>query len=160
MQAAAENPREFTGRHMLVITLAFFAVIIGVNFVMAYLANSTWSGLVVANGYVASQSFNADEAVAKAQEARGWKVVLNHGTGTIMLNFADRNAAPLSGMKVTGQARRPTSERQDKMLDFGEAGQGNYSAPADLAPGLWEIVIAASESGDTVYRKTYRIVVK
>lgn len=160
MQAAAHRPREFTGRHMLAITLGFFAVIIGVNFIMAYLANSTWSGLVVANGYVASQSFNADEAIAKAQQARGWQVELSHQAETIALSFRDHSFAPLNGMKVTGQARRPASEREDMALSFAESAQGNYAAHASLAPGLWEIAVAASSGGETVYRKTYRIVVK
>lgn len=160
MQAAVDKPREFTGRHMLAITLAFFAVIIAVNFVMAYLANSTWSGLVVANGYVASQSFNSDEAVAKAQEARGWKVAVGHDAGRLTISFTGRDAAPLGGMTVTGQLRRPTSERDDKSLSFSEAGRGNYAATARLNSGVWDVEIAASANGETAYRKTFRFVVK
>ena len=38
--------------------LAFFGVIIAVNVVMATLASTSWTGLVVENSYVASQEFN------------------------------------------------------------------------------------------------------
>ena len=51
--AMTASEKQFTGKHMLASIIGFFAVIFGVNFTMAYLANSTWSGLVVANGYVA-----------------------------------------------------------------------------------------------------------
>ncbi|RWK14298.1 FixH family protein, partial [Mesorhizobium sp.] len=58
MTANAEKPRVFTGRHMLAIILAFFGVVIAVNLTMATLANTSWTGLVVENTYVASQQFN------------------------------------------------------------------------------------------------------
>ena len=52
------SPR-FTGRHMAAIMLAFFGVVIAINFTMATLAETTFGGTVVDNSYVASQSFNA-----------------------------------------------------------------------------------------------------
>lgn len=58
MTAQTDKPKEFTGRHMLAIMLAFFGVIIAVNGVMATFATRSWSGLVVENTYVASQQFN------------------------------------------------------------------------------------------------------
>ncbi|HLA02420.1 MAG TPA: FixH family protein, partial [Aestuariivirga sp.] len=45
--------RTFTGWHMAAITISFFAVIIAVNLTLAVFASSSWSGLVVANSYVA-----------------------------------------------------------------------------------------------------------
>jgi nitrogen fixation protein FixH len=155
MQADASKPHEFTGRHMLAIMLTFFAVIAGVNLAMAYLANSTWSGLVVSNGYVASQSFNADEARAKTQEALGWKVGLTHDPAGLAFSFAGRNAEPLGGLAVTGQLRRPATERDDLRLAFHEGRRGTYTAAATLASGVWDIEIDAA-----TYRKTFRFVVK
>ena len=93
---SATAPREFTGRHMLASILAFFGVIIAVNLTMAYFANSTWSGLVVANGYIASQSFDDDLAKARAQDAMGWTVEVSHETNRVKVSFADRSNAPLS----------------------------------------------------------------
>ena len=159
MQTVAHRPREFTGRHMLVIVLAFFAVIIGVNMAMAYLANSTWSGLIVANGYVASQSFNADEATAMAQDARGWKVGVVNDLTSLTFSFADRNATPIGGLSVTGQLRRPTTERNDQALTFEENSRGTYAAPAKLATGIWDVELTATEGDAVAYHKTYRLVV-
>ena len=44
--------RTFTGWHMAVITISFFAVIIAVNLTLAVFASTSWTGLVVANSYV------------------------------------------------------------------------------------------------------------
>ena len=56
--------RPFTGRHMAMILVAFFGVVIVVNLIMARYASSTFGGIVVENSYVASQEFNKwlDEA--------------------------------------------------------------------------------------------------
>jgi nitrogen fixation protein FixH len=43
---------------MAMILVAFFAVVIAVNLLMARLAISTFGGVVVENSYVASQHFN------------------------------------------------------------------------------------------------------
>ena len=40
-------PRIRRGRHMLLIILGFFGVVIGVNVTMATLASKSWTGLVV-----------------------------------------------------------------------------------------------------------------
>ena len=69
--------RPFTGRHMAIIIISFFAVIIAVNLTMAYFARSSWTGLVVKNSYVASQSFNRDAEIARQQQALGWQMTLN-----------------------------------------------------------------------------------
>ena len=79
----ANVQKEIKGGHVLAMLIAFFGVIITVNMVMAYFANSTWSGLVVKNGYVASQEFNTNLARAKAQEALGWNVGFSFDKNTI-----------------------------------------------------------------------------
>ena len=54
--------REFTGKHMLAIMIAFFGVVFAVNFTMVYFSRHSWTGLVVENSYVASQEFNEKTA--------------------------------------------------------------------------------------------------
>ena len=50
--------RTFTGWHMATILVSFFAIVVGVNLLMARFATSTFGGVVVENSYVASQQFN------------------------------------------------------------------------------------------------------
>ena len=157
---SATASREFTGRHMLASVLAFFGVIIAVNLTMAYFANSTWSGLVVANGYIASQSFDDDLAKVRAQDAMGWTVEVGHETNRVKVAFADRSSMPLTGMTVTGKLRRPTTDRQDQTLAFTSEGAGRYMAEAALAKGVWDVEITATGPAGETYRKTYRLYVK
>ena len=89
--------------------VAFFGVIIAVNCVMACFANSTWSGLVVANGYVASQSFDKDLAKAR-RPGRAWlERRLRLDRERVQLTFADAKA----GQKIDGldHHRRAASAR-------------------------------------------------
>ena len=62
----------FTGWHMLTVMCLFFAVIIAVNVTMAVFAGSSWSGLIVKNTYVASQTFNEDVDRVKKMKAKGF----------------------------------------------------------------------------------------
>jgi len=158
--AAAAPEKQFTGRHMLIITLSFFAVVVGVNLAMAYFANSTWSGLVVANGYVASQSFGKDLEKARAQEALGWAVDLRHEQGRLAVTFTDRANGRLSALSVTGTLRRPTTDKLDQQLTFAAAGPGSYATDAKLQPGIWEVEIDAADAAGETYHKTFRFLVK
>ena len=57
---------EITGRQVFAVTAGAFGIIIAVNVTMAYKAISTFPGLEVQNGYIASQTFEAEK---RAQEA-------------------------------------------------------------------------------------------
>ena len=48
MKSALAHPREFTGRHMLVLMLAFFGVVIGVNIALAVSHQAVGALLVAA----------------------------------------------------------------------------------------------------------------
>lgn len=159
--AVAAPQKQLTGRHVLAMLVAFFGIVIGVNLLMAYLANSTWSGLVVANGYVASQSFDKDLAKARAQEALGWQVGFSGEANRIRLTFADAKGQKIDGLTITGALERTVTDAQDQKLTFSSMGSGVYSAPANLTPGVWEVEVDAK--GNTAipdYHKIFRFVVK
>jgi nitrogen fixation protein FixH len=156
--AATQKP--LTGWHVLAMLVAFFGVIIGVNLTMAWFANSTWSGLVVANGYVASQSFDKDLAKARAQEALGWKVEFTASENRIRLTFEDRDGRKLESLSITGSLERTVTDKQDQALTFSAMGAGVYTAPATLSPGVWEVEIDAKGDGVADYHKIFRFVVE
>ena len=156
--ATATTSKQFTGKHMLASIIGFFAVIFAVNFTMAYLANSTWSGLVVANGYVASQSFDKDLARQRQQDALGWNVALSHIDGRIRITFMDAAKTKIEGLAITGKLERPVTDRQDQMLTFTSMGSGVYTAPATLTPGVWEVEIEATSDAVPSYRKIFRFI--
>ena len=145
---------------MLAVTVAFFAVVIGVNLTLAYFANSTWSGLIVKNGYVASQDFSKDQQGARAQEAVGWKAALQRKDDGLRVTFAARDGTPLSYLAVTGILRRPATENQDLMLAFAETAPGLYTASAAPGSGVWDLEIDAKDRAGSPFRKTWRFVVE
>ncbi|MFD2579774.1 FixH family protein [Novosphingobium colocasiae] len=94
----------FTGRHMATILVLGFGVVIGINFLMAHYAVSTFGGVVVENSYVASQDFNRwlDEAAKEkgaGLESAGdapvrWQALRPHRTGPVGGNAVGRRLAP------------------------------------------------------------------
>ena len=156
----ASVQKELRGGHVLAMFLAFFGIIFAVNFLMAYLANSTWSGLVVENGYVASQSFNSDLAKARAQEALGWNVGFSYDKDSVKISFADAKGQKIDTLNLTGKLQRTVTDKEDQVLTFGWMGSGAYVAPARLAPGLWEVEVDGKGNGVADYHKIFRFVVK
>ena len=159
--AMAATQKQLTGWHVLAMMVTFFGVIISVYLTMAYLANSTWSGLVVANGYVASQSFDKDLAKARAQEALGWSVGFSNEANRVRITFADANGAKIDGLTITGDLGRTVTDKEDQTLTFSSMGSGVYTAPANLTAGVWEVEVdAKGNAAIPDYHKIFRFVVK
>jgi nitrogen fixation protein FixH len=153
------SERQFTGRHMLAIMLAFFGVIIAVNLLMATMANRSWTGLVVKNSYVASQQFNRKREEGRAQDALGWRGTLEIGNGQVAYGLVDAagRAVPLGA--VTAIFRRPAYEAEDQTLVLAEAGEGRHAVTQPIRDGIWIVEIDAEVGLERPYRDVRRIVV-
>lgn len=139
--------RRFTGRHMLTIMLAFFGVVVAVNFTMATLAARTFGGTVVDNSYVASQRFNTWLAEGKAQERLGWTAMLGlDDARRIEVSVRDA-AALLAGAELQAVARHPLGRAPDVALSFRSAGEGAYVSRSALPPGRWVVHLEIRHGG-------------
>lgn len=146
-----------TGRHILCGMVAFFTVIVSVNLTMAVLASRSWTGLVVENGFVASQSFNRNLAEARRQAARNWSAEFGYRDGHLEFLPRDKGGEALSGFTVKVNLQRPATDRDDTSLTLREGQRGKYAAAAAIRHGQWDAeVIATSPSGE-VFRQIYRI---
>ncbi len=150
---------EITGRHVLFIMLAFFGTVVAVNVTMAINAAGSWSGLVVKNSYVASQSFNKRIAKAEEQAARGWQHDLVLEKGQLVFSLMDANGSPISLAEGSVSIGRPASEVQDQELTLIRQGEGRYVAPITLAPGRWQAHVRAMTSDGQDWRLRYRLTV-
>lgn len=148
---------EFTGRHMLFVMLAFFGVIIAVNFTMAYFARSSWTGLVVQNSYVASQQFNEKMAETRAQEALGWNGMLSVENGRVTYALIDKGGHPVQLKQVSATFKHPVDDREDKRIDLARGGDGIFEAAHSFSDGVWLVEIAADAGLEKPYRETLRI---
>ena len=154
--AAAKQEFRFTGWHMLAILVSFFGVVIVVNFTMAFLANKTWTGLVVPNSYVASQKFNEEAAIARKQREMGWQESLSLSEGKIIITLKDRQGAPLEKMNVTIDIGHPVADRFDHHLILSEEAPGIYSAPAEIGIGQWDADVLAKDHLGREFRQVQR----
>ena len=146
--------KEFTGRKMLFVMLAFFGVIISVNVYMAFSAVSTFPGLEVDNSYVASQQFND---LAAAQRALGWEVELSHEGDELVLQWQDANGLVLPA-SITAKIGRPTFAGEDIDLNFRLVGE-EYRADAVLATGPWRLFLDAVAQDGTLFKKRLQLTV-
>ena len=152
--------RTFTGWHMAATTISFFAIIIAVNLTLAVFANTSWTGLVVENSYVASQTFNRDAAEARLQQAAGWQMKLTVKRDFARISILDRDNQPLTGLKIRAILQRPTDEAGDQNLKLQDAGAGIYLAKGPIGHGVWIADITAEGSDHKPVRFVQRILVE
>lgn len=137
--------RKFTGRHMLIIMVAFFAVVVGVNLIMARLAVSSFSGTVVDNSYVASQRFNGWLGEARAQRALGWTVMVRVDAARRVVVTTATGAAPVA--TVTAVASHPIGRTPDQALAFDATGPGRFVSRAALPAGRFHLRVSVAAGG-------------
>jgi nitrogen fixation protein FixH len=131
----------FTGRHFAMIIVAFFAVVVAVNLVMARYASATFGGVVVENSYVASQEFNGWLADARREAALGWSAeVRRTGDGSIAVTLF---GAPAEGLILKGEARHPLGRERDRALAFRRLANGQFLSNEPLPAGRWKLRLEA-----------------
>jgi nitrogen fixation protein FixH len=154
---AVREERVFTGWHMLAIMIAFFGTIITVNVTMAYLANSSWSGMLSKNTYVASQDFNKNAARAREWAKAGFGGQLRLEAGKVRYHLAGPAEVVASVDHVEAIFHRPVGDKQDfsiKLTRDGEFFVANEVLPA----GPWVVDLASMRDGAVVFHQAERIV--
>ena len=132
----------FTGRHMTMILVAGFGVVIAVNLLMAQLAVTTFGGVVVENSYVASQKFNKWLDDAERDRALGWEAHASRlDDGRVTVVFAGAAAAPV---ELTAIARHPLGRLPDTRLSFARTGPGQFTSTGKLLGGRWTLRLEGS----------------
>ncbi|MEO8242166.1 MAG: FixH family protein [bacterium] len=151
MAVVTKTARPLTGWHVLAMFVAFFGVVIAVNVTLAWKAISTFPGLEVDNGYVASQSFNVEMA---AQKALHWTLKPSYDTARneLRLEFKDASGAPVTVASLAVVVGRTTEASDDRTPVFAELG-GVYVAPETLALGKWMMMVEAHAADGTLFRQ-------
>jgi nitrogen fixation protein FixH len=147
--------RELTGRKVFFIVAGGFAIVIAANMAMLYASVHSFSGLVVENSYVASQSFN--ERV-EAQKALGWSAEAGYESGVIRVDLVDSAGQPVE-TEVRAEIGRPTLVAQPIELDYDPLA-GEYLVETDLEPGRWKLDLFADASDGTVYETHFDLYVR
>ena len=146
---APRADRPLTGTQVLCAFVLGFAVIIGANLVLATSAVRTFPGTEVDSSYVASQSFDADRA---AQAALGWTLRAAYAPGRLSVAVTDRSGAPVRPEVAAAVLGRATTVADDRAPDFAWDGAA-LVAPADLAPGNWNLRLELRAPDGTAFRR-------
>jgi nitrogen fixation protein FixH len=141
--------RPFTGLHMLLIMVAFFGTVIVVNINMAVRANTTFTGLVAKNGYVASIDYQRDMEGRAAAQALGWTVAHDEAGGFVTFTVTGEEAAPVYMSAVDAVAVRSITRDEPQHLMFESVGGGTYRSVEALPAGNW-VVQAHLRKSETV----------
>ena len=126
--------REFTGKHMAMVMVGGFGIVIAVNFYMASLAVSGFGGVVVKNSYVASQKFNGWLEEAREGESLGYSAEMERDDAGRLL--VKTQGVPDTAL-LSARIRRPLGEPTDTSLVFERVGEDLYRSTALLDRGRW-----------------------
>jgi len=151
---AESGERRLTGRHVLFGMLAFFGVVIGVNAFMMWQAYRSYDGVQEDDAYRKGRDFNAVLEAARAQEARGWRVAVEHGRTdggevAVTARFRDGEGGALNGLEVEAHWFSPVESEEDRRLRLDGQGDGVYRGALALPrAGNWELRILAERPSD------------
>ena len=163
MNALQYSPKPLTGRMVLLLLVAFFGVVIGVNLVMMKFAIQTLSGTEVDSAYSASLAYEREIAAAHDQNARNWKVDAQVRRSadvgaTLQVEAHDSGGIPMSGLKFQGRLERPTDKRADRPVGLTEVGRGIYRGTiSEIASGQWDLVLEGDAAGRRMFLSRNRV---
>jgi nitrogen fixation protein FixH len=154
---------ELTGRHVLAWLGGFFLVMFAANIALIYFALHTLRGGELENPYDASQAFNTRIAEARAQDERGWKAdVLTRAEGAgerVMVEFHDRDGAPISDLTVTARFQHPFDAGLDRAAALVSDGDNYEGVATPVRHGRWTLIIEASRGAERLFRSENKLTV-
>ncbi len=155
--------RELTGRRVLAMLVAFFGVVMVVNFAMMKAAISTFGGVDTKSSYEAGRMFEGEVAKAAAQTARDWQVS-EHLTASgeekvLTIELRDAHGAPVAGVDVEARLAHPVDERNDVTIALAEVAAGAYRGHAVVSAGVWEINLLVVRGDEQLFRSKNRVIV-
>jgi nitrogen fixation protein FixH len=151
---------EFTGRRMAFVMVSFFAVVVSVNMLLAVLASTSWTGLVVQNSYVASQQFN--EVTAKLEKSASMDIHagLSYGDREVRLSLRNASGHTVGVRSVVLKLGRPSHDGEDRTLRLACNAEGNCTASVTLGSGVWAGEVEAELANAEAWSRPVRLFVK
>jgi nitrogen fixation protein FixH len=150
--------KRFTGWHMLLIMVGFFGVVFFVNGMLVYSALHSWTGLVVENSYVASQTFDTDtQRLATAR--KDLRHQLHYQDGQLKLGLMTVGGEHADATDIKIDIGRPADNSQDQSLTLIADGQGGFFATTKLSSGVWTGNIKGRLNGSSDIVLPFRLIV-
>lgn len=150
---ALSKPKELTGRHVLVILLAFFGVMLGVNIIFTVMAVKTFRGEDVKRSYLQGINYNQILDQRASQVALDWSVSANiqdraRSSGKhLVIQMKDKDGQALNDVEITGLFSHRTDSRYDKIATFKASKNGRYTADLTGLDGPYTLKALAEKNG-------------
>jgi len=159
------NPRELTGRTVLVCFLGFFGVIVAMNAVLIRAATTTFGGIETANAYKVGLAFNREIAAARAQEARHWAVDASlvrtsADDAKLSVTVRDRDGVPPPAMTLVARLAHPADARRDRVVAMRQIAPGVFGGAIQADPGQWDLSIEISRDDERLFRSKSRLTLR
>lgn len=154
MSDMKRKEKELTGRHVLIMLVAFFGVIFAVNAVYITQAVTSFRGEDVKGSYRQGLEYNQTLAERETQKQLGWQVSANfiaentEADGRLLVKFQDEESQAIDGLTITGSLRHPSDLNADQSVSFQARGEGLYEATLAPQKGTWTVRAEAEKDGD------------
>ena len=137
--------KAFTGRKMALVLVAFFGVVMAVNFTMARFAIGNFGGTVVDNSYVAGQRHDDWAQAQAAQDALGWDAQARwRADGRVEVRITGPDAD-----RLEGRAEHRLRKSEDVALAFVPLGDNLFLSEEPVGEGRWSIRVSATGPAGT-----------
>jgi nitrogen fixation protein FixH len=160
--SASSAPRPLTGRTVLICFVTFFGIVFSMNAVMVRFALSSFGGVETESSYKAGLAFRNEIAIAKAQDARHWRVqaaVAPEGDATrVSVVARDAELRALDGLAALARLSHPTDRRRDVAVTLAEVAPGRFEGSAAALRGQWDLVLDLVRDGEVQFRSKSRVV--
>lgn len=157
---------QITGRHVLIGLIAFFGIVIGVNIIFVSSAVRSFPGEAVEKSYVQGINYNKTLEKREQQKALGWTAQIGEqlsdsNVRQLIVVVQNKDAAPVSGLTMTGRLSEHSDDHQQLDLVFTETTTGEYAAelPVELF-GRWTTKVAATRSDGATFESMKTMVFK
>jgi len=142
----AKAKKELKGRHVLMMLLAFFGVMLAVNIYFTVMAVKSFRGEDVPRSYRQGLEYNQTLESRAAQKAIGWTVRANLAQSSygdrIILDVRDKDGRSIPNLAIKAVLRHPADTALDIPLDF-ESDGIHYSVNIATIKGKWLLVATA-----------------
>ena len=153
MSTTVPRPRELRGRHVLMIVVGFFAVVVGLDIWFAVLAVQTFPGETSKTPYEDGLAYNHTLARRAREAALGWTITVAADTprGVVEVRATDGRGRPIQGGVVQAVLGRPATDIGQIHATLRQAGPGVYRAQTGAAAGAWNLKLQVRDaSGQTL----------
>jgi nitrogen fixation protein FixH len=159
---SSKNPRELTGRQVLLWIVGFFAIVFAVNGVLVHAATSTFGGLETQSSYKAGLMFEDEVAKAERQDGLRWQVdgrLVRDKAGEAVLDINVRDARGMSvgGLSADATLAHPADSRLDRVIHLTRGGAGAFHGADSAPPGQWELIVDFYRGEARVFRSRSRV---